>query len=130
VTEPDPTRIPFDDEIEMELGDDEVTPVPGHRPGECWYCHNRAKHINAAEPAPRCERDARENFADCSESNSGEWAVCAGKFMLRLGKFEFYFGPEKRTAIRSLPPVGMPERRAGSPPPFPPRRDDEGTDEA
>jgi len=121
----DPDCIPYDDELELPLGDDEKTPVPAHRPGECRCCRNKATRLNAAVPAPRCEREAREHFPDCSVSNGGKWAVCAAKFMLFLGEFEFYFGPEKRTAIRSLPPVGMPERRAGLPPPFPPRKDDE-----
>lgn len=118
--------IPADVSLEVDFSPSEaLTPVPKRTPAMCWKCEVTATFLNAAAPAPKCEREARENFETCSVANDLSYAVCAAKLIVRLGAFEWYYGPERRVAVRVLPPLGLPERRGAQPPPIPPRKDGE-----
>lgn len=127
-TEPktDP-EILFDDDLEQPLGDDDVTPAPNRIEDPCSICGMVAlvRIRNNVRP-PACEREARA-FMTCVSTQDGDWALCAPKFLIEVGEFRWYFGPEKRTAPLRSPPPGMPERRGKLPPPSGslPRKDDQ-----
>jgi len=121
-TEPktDP-EILFDADVERDLGDSEKTPGPARIADPCRIC----KMVTLVRIAngvghPGCEREARA-FMTCVSTQDGRWALCAAKFLIELGSFRWYFGPERRTGPLRTPP-GMSERRGG-PPPIP-REDD------
>jgi len=119
----DRVDLPADVELEAPFSPSEaLTPVPPRTPAMCWRCPSPVTIQSAAAPAPRCGGDARDHHDTSSVANDLSWAICSATCMLRFGKFEYYFGPERRVA-RALPPLAL-QRRVG-PPPIPPRKDDE-----
>jgi hypothetical protein len=127
-TEPktDP-EIPFDADLERALGDDDPTPAPTHIADPCRICKIMPLvRIRDDVYPPGCEREARA-FLTCVSTQDGRWALCAPKFLIEIGAFRWYFGPELRKGPLRSPPPGMPERRGKLPPPFnaKPREDDQ-----
>lgn len=118
----DDDNTPIDKTIEIVAPfDDQQTPRSG-RVGVCWRC-KMIVPVTIIAPPPGSHHEAmhildvhREalQIPTCVASRGGGWALCAVRFILRLGGFELYFGPERRVATK-LPPL---ERRA-LPPPIP-----------
>lgn len=119
-------RVDIPPDVELEapfLPSEALTPVPPRTPSMCWRCPSTAAFLSAAAPAPRCGQDARDHFDACSIAADLSWAICIASFMLRFGRYEYYWGPERR-AERALAPLAL-ERRPG-PPPFPPQSKEAG----
>jgi len=112
------------EDVAMEFEDDDPTPRMLMGVEGCRICRMVvAVRIRDDVPAPSCEREARA-YQTCVCTHGGGWALCAAKFLIEVGTFRWYFGPENRKGPLRLPPPGMPERRGQLPPPFPPRKDD------
>ena len=97
--------------------DADKTPVGP--PGSCWRCE-RIDAVFIVAPAPGSRYEA-ERLPTCICTK--DWSWCAVTFFLRLGKHDFYLGPNRRENPREVP--ADPNRRR-LPPPFPPRQDDGG----
>ncbi len=105
--------LEYDDAHELPFSE-ERTPTKLDEPGACWRCW-RIMPVQIVAPYPGSSHEALR-FHTCIASAGGGWAWCAVHMVLRLGQFELYLGPNRRTAI--LPPPHGERRR------FPPRKDD------
>lgn len=102
-------------DIEMTADfDRERTPTAP--PESCWRC-KRIQAVSIVAPAPGSVYEAKR-LPTCIVCHSLDWAICAVTFFLRLGKFEIYFGPDRRESARV--PFDLDRRR----PQLPPRQDD------
>ncbi len=109
-TDPDATDILPDDLLEQVVDQDAATPVPEPLVGACFGCTGKAQTITSAAPAPSCVREARA-IDRCIVARDGAFALCAGKFLLRLRDFVFYFGVERRQSPEARLPDGVERRR-------------------
>lgn len=90
------------DDVALEFVDEDPTPMPEvSEPYHCFACPGVAAPIAAHIRPPSCEREARVHYEQCARGLG--WAICAAKFLIELGPFTWYFGPERRKVVRSAP---------------------------
>lgn len=100
--------LEYDDVHELPFSE-EQTPTKLEEPGACWRCW-RIMPVQIVAPYPGSSHEALR-FHTCIASAGGGWAWCAVHMALRLGQFELYLGPDRRTKRLPLPD-GVRERRS------------------
>lgn len=124
-------KTPVDGIVELDyqvertasgLGDNDKTPVP--TPSDvptrapaadtcpCFACPVTADVLPTHVLPPGCEAEARGHYDSCAQGAG--FSLCAAKFLIKVGSFVWYFGPERRTKVRPRP-EGLPDRRRSSP---------------
>jgi hypothetical protein len=88
-------------DVELEFVDDDPTPLPGDTRYKCFACPGIAAPLAPHIGPPTCEAEARAHYEQCAKGLAH--AVCAAKFLLKIGPFTWYFGPERRARPRSAP---------------------------